>query len=105
MFSLFDRIVQVFSPEFFKVLKRGDRVHRSGGCRFSGACPNFCLSPEIYLISILNITSPFPVDNRHTAHVEKKTNGMLCLYAHYREKKSLLLERFKKLEKKYVGGF
>lgn len=35
---------------------------------------------KLYLYLEYNTT--FPVDNRHTAHVEKMTNGMLCLYAH-----------------------
>lgn len=43
-----------------------------------------CLFLLIYIkwYLYLEYNTTFPVDNRHTAHVEKMTNGMLCLYAH-----------------------
>lgn len=48
------------------------------------ASHNSCLFLLIYIKGYLYLeyNATFPVDNRHTAHVEKMTNGMLCLYAH-----------------------
>lgn len=91
----FNRVVQVcifFFFIFFIVTDCSVRtemwglcVHRSGGCCFSGAClstPAFSLLIYIKWYLYLEYNATFPVDNRHTAHVEKMTNGMLCLYAH-----------------------
>lgn len=122
MFSLFNRVVQFFAifSLFFMVTDCSLRtemwrlyVRRSGGCCFCGArlsAPAFSLLIYIKLYLYLEYNTTFPVDDRHTAHVEKRTNGMLCLYAHYGGKKKEQNDFFQSVLRNgnffySVGGF
>ena len=78
MFSLF---IGLYNLAFVSFTFHGDwLLCRIGGCCVPGAClstPAFSLMIYIKLNLYLENNITFPVGDRHTAHVEKMTNGML----------------------------
>lgn len=95
-------LIELYKPvPFYSNLKCGGYMSTGVGAANSLVLASQLLPFSWNIFNIyLKYNATFPVDNRHTAHVEKTTNGMLCLYAHYGKQNNFFQTCFEKWFKK-----